>query len=138
VAGIRPAGRPAPARPARTLCVRCSPCAWSLTSGSCSSGAASPPLCGTLTGRPHLSVPSPSRAATLPQLQRPIARPSAPARAHQLRLTFANRLLRLTRALPPCLYLNRITGGRPPWPTVGRPLGPGRVQTNGVGRFREC
>ena len=35
-------------------------------------------------------------------------------RAHQLRLTFASRLLPLTRALPPSLYLNRITGGRPP------------------------
>jgi len=127
----RPAwARPTPTRPARTLRVRCSPCACSMTNGSRSSGAASPPLCGTLTGQPHLSVPSPTRAATLPQLQRSIARPSAPARAHQLRLELANRLLRLTRALPSPSYLNRITGGRPPWPTVGRPLGSGREQTS--------
>ena len=34
----------------------------------------------TLTGRPHLSVSSPSRTTALPQLRRPLARSPAPAR----------------------------------------------------------
>jgi hypothetical protein len=59
------------------------------------------------------------------------------ARAHRLRLNLANRLPRPANALLPPLHLNCITGGRPPWPTVGRPLRPGREQTKGVGRFKE-
>jgi hypothetical protein len=59
------------------------------------------------------------------------------ARAHQLRLNLANRLPRPANALLPPLHLHCITGGRPPWPTVGRPLGPGIEQTKGVERFKE-
>ena len=64
----------------RGRCARCPLSARSLTSGSRSSDPPSSPLCETLTSRPHLSASSPSRVTALPQLQRPIARSSAPAR----------------------------------------------------------
>jgi len=54
--------------------------AQSLTGGSRSSGFLPPSLYGTLTGRPHPSAPSPSRAAALPWLRPPLARSSAHAR----------------------------------------------------------
>jgi hypothetical protein len=59
----RPADRPTSALPARIRSAR------------------APSLSGTLTGRPRLSVLSPTRAAARPRLRRPIARSSASARA---------------------------------------------------------
>ena len=58
------------------------------------------------------------------------------ARAHRLRLNSATPLVPLADALPHCYHLGHDRSGRSPWPTVGRPLGPGREQTNGVGRFK--
>jgi hypothetical protein len=113
----RPADRPTSALPARIRSAR------------------APSLSGTLTGRPHLSVLSPTRAAARPRLRRPIARSSASARAHRLRLTSADRSLPLTRALPSSVYRNHVTGGRPPWPTIVRPSGYDRAQTDGLASF---
>jgi len=55
--------------------------------------------------------------------------------AHQLRLDFATPLTPSTHALPYPFHLSHEKGGRPPWPTIGQPLGPGRVQTDGLGSF---
>ena len=57
------------------------------------------------------------------------------ARAHRLRLTSADRSLPLTRALPSSVYHNHVTGGRPPWPTIVRPSGYDRAQTDGLASF---
>jgi hypothetical protein len=106
-----------------------------LTSGPCSSG--SPPLFQRDTDRttpPVSFVPfTHDGASAAPAAVSEV--PGPRARAHQLRLTSADRSLPLTRALPPSVYRNRVTGGRPPWPTIGRPPGPGRVQADGLASF---
>ena len=50
-------------------------------------------------------------------------------RAHQLRLELVVPLAPSNRTLPYLYHLGHEKSGRPPWPTVGRPLGPGREQT---------
>jgi hypothetical protein len=131
-AWIRPktARERSPARTARALSLT-----RPLMSGPCSSG--SPPLFQRDTNRttpPVSFVPfTHDGASAAPAAVSEV--PDPRARAHQLRLTSADRSLPLTRALPPSVYRNRVTGGRPPWPTIGRPPGPGRVQADGLASF---
>ena len=77
VVGFRPAGRPASARPARTL--RTPPSLRAVADKRGLLVRPLPPSSETLTGRPRLSAASPTRTAALPQLRRPLARSLAPA-----------------------------------------------------------
>ena len=134
MAGFRPAGRPASARPARSL--------------------RTPPSLRAVADKRGLLVrPRPSFQRDADRTTPPVscvsyahggaaAAPAAASevlgprvRAHQLRLTSADPSLPRTRALLPSSYRNRVTGGRPPWPTIGRPPGPGRVQADGLASF---
>jgi hypothetical protein len=63
--------------------------------------------------------------------------PGPRARAHRPRVNFAIPRTPSEHALLSRYPLGHARGGRPPWPTLGRPLETGRVQKDGTGSFRE-
>jgi hypothetical protein len=131
----RPAGRPTYAQPTRAPRARALLSAWSLTSGSRSSGPPLPSLRDADGATPPVScvLTVHGGSAMAPAAVGEGFRPSA--RAHRLHLDFATPWTPSIHALPYPFHVGHEKGGRPPWPTIGRPLGPGRVQTDGLASF---